>query len=412
MKVSTFGRLSLRARVTIWYACVLAVVLGAFAAAIVWQQGRIGMRRVDRELDAFAGTLENVLRDEVSESADPIAAAGEARATLEAPGHAIAILDGDGRALAGSAQPPAGAWRIHTRPMTAGGHAFVLRVGAPLDEVLRERQQVLEAVWIGVPVVLLLAVGGGLWLATAGPLVTRLRETLQAQRQFMADASHELRTPLSVIHAVADVTLARDDREAAEYREAVAIVRVEARRLSRLVDDMLVLARADADGYPLRPVNLYLNDLIAECQRAVEVLARERDVAVRPTTSADVPFRGDEDLLRRMLLNLLQNAVDHTRPGGAVTVDVSPNGRHVHIRIRDEGEGIPDADRERIFDRFVQLDAARRGAGAGLGLPIARWIAEAHGGTLELEDTRRTGSTFGVTLPLDAERAPRGAGGG
>jgi two-component system, OmpR family, sensor kinase len=113
-----------------------------------------------------------------------------------------------------------------------------------------------------------------------------------------------------------------------------------------------------------------------------------------------VPFRGDESLLRRMVVNLLQNAVTYTRTGTAVAAEVSPNGRHVFIRVKDEGEGIPDADRARIFDRFVQLDAARRGAGVGLGLPIARWIAEAHGGTLDVEESGARGTTFRIELPL------------
>ena len=113
----------------------------------------------------------------------------------------------------------------------------------------------------------------------------------------------------------------------------------------------------------------------------------------------EIPFRGDEDLLRQLVVNLLQNAVQHTPSGGAVTITLCREGGVVRIRVRDTGAGIPAADRERIFDRFVQLDPARRGRGAGLGLPIARWIAEAHGGTLALEASGPTGSTFCVTLP-------------
>jgi len=394
-----------RARVVIWYSLVLVVVLGAFAAFVVWQQGRIGMRRVDRELDALSGTLENVLRDEMSETNDPIAAAGEARMTLAAPGRPLAIQDDSGRTLAAAwngldVHPDA--FRTLRRSVSIGGRTFVLVVAVPIDDTLREQREAQQAVLIGLPIVLLLAAGGGLWLASSGPLVAQLRESLRVQRQFMADASHELRTPVSVIQSAADVTLSRDDRDAAEYRNTIAIIRTEATRLTRLVDDMLVLARADAGGYPLHPVNLYLNDLVDECRRAVDVLARDRDVSIRASMPADVAFRGDENLLRRMLINVVQNAVTHTRAGGAVTVDVTPNGRFVAIRVRDEGVGIPDGDRERIFDRFVQLDAARRGTGAGLGLPIARWIAEAHGGSLELEESRPTGSTFVIGLPLTA----------
>jgi len=394
-----------RGRVVVSYAIVLLVTLGAFAVFLVWQQGRTGVRRVDRELGALSGTLENVLRDEMSETTDPLAAAEEARATFASPGRPMAIVDAGGRVLAAAwsgfdLHPDA--FRANRRQVRIGGRDFLLLVAAPLDDTRREQRELRQAMLIGIPIVLILAAGGGVWLATSGPLVTELRASLQVQRQFMADASHELRTPVSVIQSAADVALARPDRRADEYRDTIAIVATEAKRLARLVDDMLVLARADAGGYPLHPVSLYLNDLVDECRRAVDVIARERGVAVRTTMPSDVPLRGDENLLRRMLLNVVQNAVAHTRAGGVVRVEVSPNGRHVTIRVRDEGAGIAEADRVRIFDRFVQLDAARSGSGAGLGLPIARWIAEAHGGTLSLEESRATGSTFAIDLPLAA----------
>ena len=454
-----FGSLSLRMRLTMWYSLVLVTVLGVFGAWVVWQQGRIGMRRVDRELDALTATLENVLRDELTEMPNPEAAASEAHRTMSVPGRAFAILDSH-RVLAAdwngltlsepistgrpsrvwTARTPSGDWRIHVLPMPMPERTFSLLVAAPLADALREQREAEEAMWVGIPIVLLLAAAGGLWLASVGlrpitemarraealapagvedlgqsdrrdelgrlarafnGLVTRLRGALRTQRQFMADASHELRTPVSVIQSAADVTLARDGRGEADYREALAIARTEARRLGRLVDDMLVLARADAGGYPLRRVNLYVNELVSECQRAVEILARERGVAIRTSVPDEVPFLGDEGLLRRMLLNLLQNAVTYTRRGGAVSVDVSPNGRDLHIRVTDQGPGIPDSDRARIFDRFVQLDGARHGAGAGLGLPIARWIAEVHGGTLDVDESGPGGSTFRILLPLN-----------
>jgi signal transduction histidine kinase len=298
-----------------------------------------------------------------------------------------------------------------------------------------------EAMVVGIPIVLLLAATGGLWLASIGlrpitdmarraagiaptgledlgqtdrtdelgqlavafnGLVARIRATLQTQRQFMADASHELRTPVSVVRATSDVMLSREHRDEAEYREAMTIVGAQARRLGRLVEDMLVLARADAGGYPLRPVDLYLDELVSDCRRAVDVLAIERGVTIRSAGPADIPFRGDEDLLRRLVLNVLQNAVQHTPSGGAVAVDIARDPEAVRIRVTDEGVGIPAGDQQRIFDRFVQLDAARRGQGTGLGLPIARWIAEAHSGTLVLEHSGPGGSTFCVSLPSQA----------
>jgi len=305
--------------------------------------------------------------------------------------------------------------------------------------VLREQHEAEEALWVGIPIGLLLASAGGLWLASMGlrpitemarraeglapagvedlglserrdelgqlarafnGLLARLRQALRAQREFTADASHELRTPVSVIRSAADVTLSREQRSESEYREALTIVGTEARRIGRFVDDMLVLARADAGAYPLRCANLYLNELVSDCQRTVEILARQRNVTIRMWARDDIPFCGDENLLRRMLVNVMQNAVTSTHPGTAVIVDVSTNGRYVDIRVTDAGDGIPERDRARIFERFVQLDPARRSEGAGLGLPIARWIAEIHGGSLDLIQSGTGGSTFRILLPL------------
>jgi two-component system, OmpR family, sensor kinase len=455
---------SLRARLTVWYTLALFVVLCLFGADVLWQQGRLGIRRVDRELDVVIVTFANVVRDELTENTDVVAAVQEARSTVAAPGRAVAILDPGGVVLAanwnglalqdpasvarGGARSwtiddPSGAWRVLARPYTFDTRTFVLVAASPLANVYRERHEVQEAMVIGIPIVMLLAAAGGLWLSSIGlrpitamahrasripltgledlgesnrtdelgqlanafnGLVARLRAALQTQRQFMADASHELRTPVSVIRSAADVTLSREQRDDGEYREALGIVGVEARRLGTLVEDMLVLARADAGGYPLRPVSLYLDEVVDECRRAAEVLATARSVCLRVVGLPETAFRGDEDLLRRMVLNLLQNGVEHTSPGGTVTVDMSTSSA-LEIRIVDQGSGIPESDRRRIFDRFVQLDPARRGHGTGLGLPIARWIAEAHGGTLELESSGPGGSTFCISLPLESDVA-------
>jgi signal transduction histidine kinase len=230
-------------------------------------------------------------------------------------------------------------------------------------------------------------------------LLARLRAALTTQQQFMADASHELRTPVSVMRAASEVALSQPTRAESEYRESLTIVGDQSRRLTRLVDNMLVLARAEAGGYPLRPVDLYLDEVVAECCAALRPLSAEREVALHVGSSIELPFKGDEDLLRQLLLNVLQNALQHTPPGGAVSTELTRSGDWITIRVIDTGHGIPPADQARIFDRFVQLDAARGGRGSGLGLPIARWIAQAHGGTLTLESSTPAGSTFRIALP-------------
>jgi signal transduction histidine kinase len=322
--------------------------------------------------------------------------------------------------------------------VTVGPTAVSLLIASPLTDVRREQHEVEEAMLVGIPLAVFLAAGAGLWLASVGlrpitemaqqaariplngmedlgrpegtdelgqlarafnGLVARLRAALQTQRQLMADASHELRTPVSIVRTAAEVTLVREHRDEHEYREALAIAGDQARRLGRLVDDMLVLARADAGGYPLRPVDLYLDEVIEECRRAVTVLAAGRGVHIAGGGWPEIPFRGDEGLLRQLVLNVLQNAVQHTPPDSRVTIGVSRQRDAIQITISDEGPGIAAADQERIFDRFVQLDPARRAGGTGLGLPIARWIAEAHHGSLRLASSGPGGTTFIIDLP-------------
>ena len=453
--------LSLRARLTLFYAVTLVIVLAIFGADVVIAQNRLGLRRADAELDDVHATLAGLVREELSEHDPPDVAAKEARDALGSLGFAIAILDDRGSPIATGLGPlkledlapsagststqtisvPSGQWRVASKPASFGATTMRLVIARPLNDIAREQQEVREAMYVVLPVALLLAGAGGWWLASIGlrpvtemarraanipltgmedlgpppredelgqlarafnGLVARLRAALQTQRQFMADASHELRTPVSVIRTASEVTLNREHREEPEYREALTMAGAQSRRLSRLVEDMLVLARADAGGYPLRPVDLYIDDVVNQCRRDIDVLAAERGITVTSTGPADVPVRGDEELLHRLMVNLLQNAVQHTRKGGQVSIDVAPNGSRVYVRVKDNGEGIPEADRNRIFDRFVQLDPSRRTEGTGLGLTIAKWIAEAHDGSLSLESSGPGGSTFCVVLPSAA----------
>jgi signal transduction histidine kinase len=213
----------------------------------------------------------------------------------------------------------------------------------------------------------------------------------------MADASHELRTPVSVVRTTAQVILTQETRPEHEYRESMTIVEEQSGRLKRLVDAMFLLSRAEAQGIPLVPEPLYLDDLVGECARALRVLADDRQVTIRTCGESEVMFSGDPTLLKQLVGNLLDNAIRHAQPAGVVTAAITRDGARVVVRVTDDGSGIAPENRERIFERFARVDS--RSEGAGLGLPIARWIAEAHGGTLVLESTGPTGSCFAVILP-------------
>src|SRR5262245_2592743 len=271
-------------------------------------------------------------------------------------------------------------------------------------------------------------------------LLSRLDGSFNSMRQFMADASHELRTPLSIVRGEADIALSQE-RDAAEYRAALEIIQDESARLSRIVEDMLELARADAGQRPLNISRFYVNDIVEECCRSMHVLSVGKGVSLGMTPSPDIAIAGDEDLVRRMILNLLDNAIKYTPAGGSVSVEIrhrpdlspaAPNrpgplassdrpflGTHASLRasasgpdlldnqpiidivISDTGTGVPADLAGRVFDRFYRGAQARteHPRGTGLGLAIARWIAESHGGSITLNSQNGSGSIFIISLP-------------
>jgi heavy metal sensor kinase len=240
---------------------------------------------------------------------------------------------------------------------------------------------------------------------TFNELLARLGAAFSQQRQFMADASHELRTPISVMRLTAGVTLEKPHRDEAEYREALRMINEQTRRLTRIVEDMFILARADSGRYPLRKTRFYLDELVEETARAANVLASSSGVLIEVDSSPEALFYGDEDLLRQMILNLLDNAIKYTPPGGIVKLTLTRGWQRYMIEVADSGSGISAEAQSRIFERFYREDKARsrskrvNGGGAGLGLAIALWIARAHEGSLDLARSDETGSTFIVSLP-------------
>ncbi|MEP7066476.1 MAG: ATP-binding protein [Gemmatimonadota bacterium] len=244
-------------------------------------------------------------------------------------------------------------------------------------------------------------------------LLARIESAFEQQRRFMADASHELRTPISIVRGEADIALAVPDRPHEEYREALSVVRSESRRLSRIVHDLFLLARADAGQQQLQLRQFYLDDLITDCARAARSLASRRCMSLTSNVPTEALIFGDEDLMRQLILNLLDNALKHGCQGGVVDISLcSVPGWH-RVHVRDTGPGIPPEMAARIFDRFYRGDGSRardsassarmhddaHGVGAGLGLAIARWVAEAHEGTLVLANSSVAGSEFVLTLP-------------
>jgi heavy metal sensor kinase len=230
-------------------------------------------------------------------------------------------------------------------------------------------------------------------------MLDRLETAVKALSQFAEDASHELRTPLAVIRTGAEIALRRA-RSPESYRESLSAIAVEAERMTRMVDDLLFLARsgASADRMPMRPVDT------AEIVRAVvselKELAAGRGIQVRTNFAENCPpISGNEPALRRLLLALIENAIKYSKEGGLVTVTVSGAAERVRIAVEDFGVGISPADLPHIFQRFYRADTARSESGYGLGLSLASTIAQLHGATIDARSRQGEGSLFTVEFP-------------
>ena len=234
---------------------------------------------------------------------------------------------------------------------------------------------------------------------TVNDVLARLDAALVQQRQFMADASHELRTPVATTRTAAGVALQLPHRDEQEYRQTLEIIERQMTRLSRIVDDMFTLARADAGRYPVHRTPMYLDEVVGEVVSSARILAETRGVAIDVDVTGPAPFTGDEDLVRRLLVNLIDNAVRHSPGETTVRVALQAAEGGYALTVMDRGPGVRAADRTKIFERFYRADAARsrrsgEHGGAGLGLPLARWIARQHGGDVTLVDGSPGNTTF------------------
>jgi two-component system OmpR family sensor kinase len=333
--------------------------------------------------------------------------------------------------------------RVVALPYRLGSRDVVIGAARSLDSQETTMREARYALLIGIPLMLMVATVGGSLLArkslepvaaiaeqaarisatslhervavpnprdelgrlaaVLNDLLERLDRSFEEQRRLMADASHELRTPVAIISGEAELALSRDSRSPAELHAALERVRSESTRLKRIVDDLFLLARAEAGDPIMVPREVYLGEVAADSVRAVRTLAEQKQVTLAFTGVEDLPFQGDEALLRRLFVNLLDNAIKYTPAGGDVTLSAERRNGDYLVTVADTGPGIPPEAQPHIFDRFYRSDRDRRvsaTSGAGLGLAIAAWVAQTHGGTVSLEQSGSTGSRFAVRLPV------------
>ncbi len=241
--------------------------------------------------------------------------------------------------------------------------------------------------------------------ATFNDMISRLDASFRQVRQFGTDASHELRTPLTVLKGETELALRRP-RGADEYREVLESSLEEIDRMTRIVDELFFLSRADLGEVKMESLPVRLETLVEDTARQASMLAQDTKVEVVLGPVTPCTILGDELRLRELLLNLMDNAVKYSRPGGKVELGLECDGSAARFTVRDQGIGIEPDALSRIFDRFYRSDSARAHVkkGTGLGLSICKWIAEVHRGRIEVRSTVGHGSTFIVILPITSTR--------
>jgi heavy metal sensor kinase len=471
---------SLRARLTVWYVSVLAIVLASVSIMIHVLLARELHDRIDENLRTVTGIAVTSLDNDLHEGQSIVDAAKSTATELQSNQAMLAIYDTSGNLLAEAGRdeelqlrlPAADSitsdqalfftaiesdeddrHRIAVRRAVVGPSRtpYVIVGGTDLEATEEELASLRGVLLSVVPLALVIAGIVGWFLArhslspvmgmarrigiqnlgerlpvqnphdelgrlaaTFNELLDRLATSFTQQRQFMADASHELRTPVATTRTAATVALQVPHRNEADYRETLQIIEQQTDRLARLVDDMFTLARADAGNYPVQLAPMYLDELIEEVARAGRVLARRRNVGIDVVIDGEgeAPFTGDEELIRRMIVNLLDNAVRHATEESTITIALRRRDGYYDVAVTDRGPGIPAAARPHIFERFYRSDVARGRAasevsGAGLGLAIAKWIARLHDGEIALVESTGHGTTFGIRLPWQEGASPR-----
>lgn len=419
----------LRLRLTAWYVGTFLVILALLGGGLfVIVRGQLS-----QQLDAsLADATAEIARAAATRELEATTARGkvvDAVEELRIPERQLFLFAADATPLV-PASPPE--WTARVAAATAGdsvvvgsheaAHAHELRYRgerrtlpsgtrivavAAADRIeLESRYAALIAAFGAAAAAGLIMVGAGGWLLVRKS-TQPVEATMERMRRFMADAAHELRTPVTVIRSRADVALQRP-RDAGELAATVRVMGAEARRLGRIVDDLMTLARADAGdrSIEMRPVSL--DDVVASAVETARAMADARGVALDVARFEEAWVNGDEHLLHQLVMILLDNGVKFTPSGGRVTVEVATAGDRASVAVRDTGQGISATELPHLFDRFFRGDLARtRGepsgtgaGGAGLGLSIARWIADLHGAVIAVQSAGAgAGAEFRVTFP-------------
>ena len=453
---------SIRVKLTLWYICVLAVILGAFAIVSYELFVSVLQDETNTNISEMAQNVEASIKGEQNDGAkdrSPDLMVKEALDEFRFRDYQFAVFTHDNKLTATTMEKdlPAevltvvrkekfGATSINNepfhfieQPFRVKDHNYKLFVFYSLADQIALESRIRNIFLIASPLLLLFAGFGGYFLARQSlrPIATmsdrakrisaanlherlpiankndeignlalvfnalldRLDVEFERKRRFMADASHELRTPLAIVRGESEVVLSKDTRTTKEYQESLRIINDESKRLTTIVDDLFTLARADSGELKANFREMYLDELLADCVRSVRTLADKRNITIE-IEGSETLIKADESLLRRLFLNLLDNAVKYNVDGGSIEVKVADN----EVSISNTGAEIPAEKLQSIFDRFFRADKSHSHndfslmSGAGLGLSIAKTIADLHNANIKISRTNEGENIFSVSF--------------
>ena len=455
-------RVSIRFKLTAWYIAILLASLSIFGITAFVAMRKGIEKSVDENLGGQADGVEEVMGRVLQEGPERLQDELSEHQELREQADFLQVCDQNGhwlyrsRLMAHYDVPvPAKAsfsaynvmsadlpLRVLMREMSAGGQTYRIQVAMPMDDFYDAIDRFKWVVLLLTPLLLVAATVGGYWLSRralapvdritratqeinssnlakrldvpkSGDELQRLSETLNTMlgrleasfnriTQFTADASHELRTPLALMRTTTEVSL-RTSQTVSDYREAQEEVLAELEKTSSLVEKLMLLARTDAGVESLQHLPVNVADCLRDACRDGQILAETRQLSFKQNIdSSTFVVEGDAHALQRLFLILIDNAVKYTPSGGSITVGLQRSDDSAVAEFRDTGIGISTEDLPNIFDRFYRADKARSReyGGVGLGLSIARWVAEAHRGSVEVQSAPGSGSVFRVRLPL------------